>query len=293
MKIMVQKYGGTSVAGLERMKRVLSRVRAGIDDGYKMVVVLSAMSGETNKLLGLAKEFSPNPDKTEMDALVVNGGKHFRGPVFDAGQRCRIKARSVQGWQIPIVTNDAFMSARIDSIDSEKLKAMLEEYDVVVVAGFQGRHLHGATDHPGARRIGHHRRGSGRGPRGRGVRNLHRRRRRLHHRPQHVLQGPQAEPHFLRRDDRAGQLRGQGASDTLGGVRQEIQCSGARALHVHRRPRHAGDAGGCLYDGRSHGFGNCLRQRPMPGDCLQGKGQAWGSPLPSSVLLPPDASWWT
>jgi len=138
MKIMVQKYGGTSVAGLDRMKRVLERVRSGLEDGYKVVVVLSAMSGETNKLLALAKEFSAAPDPAEMDALVVNG-ENISVALFSLLANAQgVKARSLQGWQIPILTDGSFMKARIDEIASDKLKALLEEYDVLVVAGFQG-----------------------------------------------------------------------------------------------------------------------------------------------------------
>ena len=138
MKILVQKYGGTSVAGLERMKTVLARVHKGVASGYKMVVVLSAMSGETNKLLALAKEFSQSPDPAEMDALVATGENVSVALFAMLAQASGLKARSLQGWQIPIVTNDAYMKARIDSIDDKLMKAMLEEYDLLVVAGFQG-----------------------------------------------------------------------------------------------------------------------------------------------------------
>lgn len=138
MKIMVQKYGGTSVAGLERMQKVLSRVRKGISEGYKMIVVLSAMSGETNKLLALAKEFSACPDAEEMDSLVANG-ENVSIALFSILAKAEgIRAKSLQGWQIPIFTTDAYMKARIISIDDKKLKAMLEDNDVLVVAGFQG-----------------------------------------------------------------------------------------------------------------------------------------------------------
>ena len=138
MKIMVQKYGGTSVAGLERMQKVLSRVRKGISEGYKMIVVLSAMSGETNKLLALAKEFSACPDSEEMDSLVANG-ENVSIALFSILAKAEgIRAKSLQGWQIPIYTTDAYMKARIISIDDTRLKAMLEENDLLVVAGFQG-----------------------------------------------------------------------------------------------------------------------------------------------------------
>lgn len=138
MKIMVQKYGGTSVAGLERMQKVLSRVRKGISEGYKMIVVLSAMSGETNKLLALAKEFTASPDSEEMDSLVANG-ENVSIALFSILAKAEgIRAKSLQGWQIPISTTDAYMKARIISIDDARLKAMLEENDLLVVAGFQG-----------------------------------------------------------------------------------------------------------------------------------------------------------
>lgn len=138
MKIMVQKYGGTSVAGLERMQKVLSRVRKGISEGYKMIVVLSAMSGETNKLLALAKEFTASPDSEEMDSLVANG-ENVSIALFSILAKAEgIRAKSLQGWQIPISTTDAYMKARIISIDEARLKAMLEENDLLVVAGFQG-----------------------------------------------------------------------------------------------------------------------------------------------------------
>jgi len=138
MKIMVQKYGGTSVAGLERMRQVLSRVRRGLDEGFKVIVVLSAMAGETNKLLGLAREFAAKPDPEEMDALVVNGENVSIALFTILAKSEGIKARSLQGWQIPISTTDAYMKARIISIDEARLKNMLEDFDVLVVAGFQG-----------------------------------------------------------------------------------------------------------------------------------------------------------
>ncbi|GFK95169.1 Aspartate kinase Ask_LysC [Fundidesulfovibrio magnetotacticus] len=138
MKIMVQKYGGTSVAGLERMRKVLSRVRNGLDEGYKVIVVLSAMAGETNKLIGLANEFSAKPDPEEMDALVVNG-ENVSIALFSLLAKSEgIRAKSLQGWQIPITTTDAYMKARIISIDEARLRNLLEDHDVLVVAGFQG-----------------------------------------------------------------------------------------------------------------------------------------------------------
>ena len=138
MKILVQKFGGTSVANLECMKKVREKVLAGLARGNKMVVVLSARSGETNRLLALADEWSGTPDKAECDVLVSTGEQVsialFTMLLKDAG----VRARSLLGWQIPMTTDDDYGRARITDIDSAKLRAALEEYDVLVVAGFQG-----------------------------------------------------------------------------------------------------------------------------------------------------------
>ena len=138
MKILVQKFGGTSVADLECMKKVREKVLAGLARGNKMVVVLSARSGETNRLLALADEWSNTPDKAECDVLVSTGEQVsialFTMLLKDAG----VRARSLLGWQIPMTTDDDYGRARITDIDSAKLRAALEEYDVLVVAGFQG-----------------------------------------------------------------------------------------------------------------------------------------------------------
>jgi aspartate kinase len=138
MRILVQKYGGTSVKGLERMRLVLARVQKAHAAGYKLVVALSAMSGETNRLLDLAREFSTCPDPAELDVLVTTGEQVsvalFAMLAKDAG----LRARSLLGFQIPITTNSNFTWARIMDIDSEQLRGLLEDYDVLVVAGFQG-----------------------------------------------------------------------------------------------------------------------------------------------------------
>ncbi len=138
MKILVQKFGGTSVANLECMKKVLGKVRRGLDRGCKVIAVLSARAGDTNSLLALAREWSENPDPAECDALVSTGEQVsialFCMLLRDAG----IRARSLLGWQIPVRTDDTFGQARIRSIDGGLLKKLLEDHDVLVVAGFQG-----------------------------------------------------------------------------------------------------------------------------------------------------------
>ncbi len=138
MRILVQKYGGTSVANLECMKQVLAKVKKSLAEGFKMVVALSAMSGETNRLLKMASTWSETPDPAETDCLVATGEQTtvalFAMMLKDEG----IRARSLLGYQIPIRTNCNYSRARIMDIDSAKMKALLEDYDVLVVAGFQG-----------------------------------------------------------------------------------------------------------------------------------------------------------
>lgn len=138
MDVLVQKFGGTSVANLESMKMVMAKVKNGLERHDKVIAVLSARAGDTNSLLALADSFSPAPDKAECDSLVSTGEQVsialFTMLLKDAG----IRARSLLGWQIPIITDDSFGNARILRIDNEKLLGYLADHDVLVVAGFQG-----------------------------------------------------------------------------------------------------------------------------------------------------------
>ena len=138
MKILVQKFGGSSVADLECQKKVREKVLAALGRGYKMAVVLSARAGETNRLLALADEWSKTPDLAERDNLVSIGEQAsvtlFAMLLKDAG----VKARSVLAFQIPLITSDDYGDARIRSINSDWLRGELEKHDVLVVAGFQG-----------------------------------------------------------------------------------------------------------------------------------------------------------
>ena len=126
------------MADLEAMKHVLGKVKHGLDTHGKVIVVLSARAGDTNTLLALAGQWSPCPDKAECDCLVATGEQVsvalFSMLLRDAG----ISARSLLAWQIPIHTNDDFGNARIIDIDKDALTSYLEQYDVLVVAGFQG-----------------------------------------------------------------------------------------------------------------------------------------------------------
>jgi aspartate kinase len=138
VRILVQKFGGTSVKDLSCMREVLKKVRNEHERGYKLVVVLSARAGETNRLLALAAEWSQNPDPAECDSLVSTGEQVstalFTMLLTDNG----IKARSLLAFQAPIITNEVYGKARISSFDKKHLVDMLQEYDVLVMAGFQG-----------------------------------------------------------------------------------------------------------------------------------------------------------
>ena len=138
MRILVQKFGGTSVADLECMKKVRGKVREALAEGRKLVVVLSARSGRTNALLEMAHQWSDEPDPAEMDVLLATGEQESVALFSMLLQDDGIRARSLLGFQFPVLTDGAFGSARIQSIDAAMLRRELEKYDVLVMAGFQG-----------------------------------------------------------------------------------------------------------------------------------------------------------
>ena len=138
MRILVQKFGGTSVADLECMKKVRGKVREALAEGRKLVVVLSARSGRTNALLEMAHQWSDEPDPAEMDVLRATGEQESVALFSMLLQDDGIRARSLLGFQLPVLTDGAFGSARIQSIDAAMLRRELEKYDVLVMAGFQG-----------------------------------------------------------------------------------------------------------------------------------------------------------
>ena len=138
MALIVQKYGGTSVGSIERIRNVAERVAKFKMLGHQVVVVVSAMSGETNRLIGLAKEINKEPDPREMDVLVSTGEQVTIALLSMALKDLGLKARSYTGWQVPIRTDNAFTKARIEDIDDKAMRADLDSGHVVVVAGFQG-----------------------------------------------------------------------------------------------------------------------------------------------------------
>lgn len=138
MALIVQKYGGTSVGSPERIEAVAERVKRWHEQGHDLVVVLSAMSGETNRLIALAKAITPEPDPRELDMMVSTGEQVTIALLAMALMKRGIPARSYTGAQVAIRTDSAFTKARIEEIDDARMRADLNQRKVVIVAGFQG-----------------------------------------------------------------------------------------------------------------------------------------------------------
>ena len=138
MALIVQKYGGTSVGDVERIQHVARKVAAACARGDQIVVVVSAMSGETNRLIGLAQAISEQPDPREYDQIVASGEQVTIGLLAMALKELGVPARSFLGLQVPIRTDDVHSKARITEIDGTAVHAALARGEVCVVAGFQG-----------------------------------------------------------------------------------------------------------------------------------------------------------
>ncbi|WP_411884510.1 aspartate kinase [Polaromonas sp. YR568] len=142
MALIVHKYGGTSMGSTERIRNVAKRVAKWARAGHQMVVVPSAMSGETNRLLGLAKELAPakagDAYSRELDALAATGEQASSALLAIALQAEGMQAVSYAGWQVTIKTNNAYTKARIESIDDERVRGDLNAGKVVIITGFQG-----------------------------------------------------------------------------------------------------------------------------------------------------------
>ena len=147
MALIVHKYGGTSMGSTERIRAVAQRVAKWVRAGHQLVVVPSAMSGETNRLLGLAKDLLPNAHTPEalreLDAIAATGEQVSVGLLALALQAQGLQAVSYGGWQVPIATDSSFSKARIASIDDTRVRADLAAGKVVVITGFQGIDLEG------------------------------------------------------------------------------------------------------------------------------------------------------
>ena len=149
MALIVQKYGGTSVGTVERIRNVARRVKKCRDAGDGVVVVVSAMSGETNRLIGLASEISDHPDPRELDVLVTTGEQVTIALLSMALQQMGCDARSYTGAQVRILTDNAHGKARINDIDDTRVRSDLNAGRVVVVAGFQGVDQMATSPHSG------------------------------------------------------------------------------------------------------------------------------------------------
>src|SRR6202051_3633919 len=136
---LVMKFGGTSVANIDRIRNVARHVKREVDAGHDVAVVVSAMAGKTNELAEWCGEVSPMHDAREYDAVVASGEQVTAGLLAIALQAIGIQARSWQGWQLPIRTSAAPASARILEIDgSELMRRFKDRKEVAVIAGFQG-----------------------------------------------------------------------------------------------------------------------------------------------------------
>src|SRR6266498_708334 len=138
MALIVQKYGGTSVGTTERIRSVAGRIAEFKAAGHQLVVVVSAMSGETDRLISLAKEVQPDPDPREFDVVVSTGEQVTIGLLCMALLERGVKARSYTGGQVRILTDSSHTKARIRKIDEERMRADLAEGRLLVIAGFQG-----------------------------------------------------------------------------------------------------------------------------------------------------------
>jgi len=144
MSRLVMKFGGTSVADIDRIRNVARHVKREVDAGHEVAVVVSAMSGTTDRLIAWAREAAPLHDAREYDAVVASGEQVTAGLLAIVLEGIGVNARSWQGWQLPILTSNAHGAARIEDVNGEELiKRFRERHEVAVIAGFQG--LHKAT----------------------------------------------------------------------------------------------------------------------------------------------------
>jgi aspartate kinase len=260
MALIVQKYGGTSVGSIERIRNVAERVAKFKMLGHQVVVVLSAMSGETNRLIGLAKEIQKEPDPRELDVLISTGEQVTIGLLAIALHDLGLKAKSFTGWQVPITTDNAHTKARIEHIDDKAMRAALDSGHVVVVAGFQGIDAEGNITTLG--RGGSDTTGVALAA------ALHADECQIYTDVDGVYTtDPRVVPEARKLDTitfeemlELASLGLQGAANPLGRIRRQIQGQIARAFQLRRRrrrhPHH--------FRGRLHGTSHHLRHRLQP-----------------------------
>src|SRR5450631_3615010 len=140
MARLVMKFGGTSVANVDRIKNVARHIKREVDAGNEVAVVVSAMSGKTDELVAFVADAAPLYDPAEYDAVVASGELVTAGLLAIVLKDMGLAARSWQGWQIPLTTDDAHSAARIENIDGTKIVDGFKRGEIAVVAGFQGIH---------------------------------------------------------------------------------------------------------------------------------------------------------
>ena len=241
MALIVQKFGGTSVGSTERIKNVAKRVARWKAQGHQLVVVPSAMSGETNRLIALAKEISPaaRSARTRRGRLHRRAGHHR--PVVDGADGTgregeELHRRPGQGAHRQRVHQGAHRAHRREP-HARRSRSRLRGGG----RRLPGRGCGGQHHHARARRLRHLGGGAGGRAQGRRMPDLHRRRRRLHHRSAHRARGAAPGHHHLRGNARDGEPGLEGAADPLGRIRRQVQSETARAVLVRRegRPGHA------------------------------------------------------
>ena len=231
MALVVQKFGGSSVADAERIKRVAERIVATKRAGNDVVVVVSAMGDTTDELIDLAEQIVPAPSGREFDMLLTAGERISMALLAMAINSQGYKAESFTGSQAGVLTTSVHGKARIVSITPgprRELRRRGQHRDRRRLPGLLERdHEH---HHARPRRVGHHRRRARRRAARRCVRDLHRRRRRLHRRPAHRAERAPAVYRHLRGDARARRLRGEDPASALGRVRPALRRADPRPL---------------------------------------------------------------
>ena len=262
----------------ERIRNVAKRVAKWVRAGHQMVVVPSAMSGETNRLLGTGQGSGAGQGDREamreLDMIAATGEQVSVGLLSLALQAEGLHAVSYAGWQVPIQTDSAYHQGAHRAHRRRpraRRSGRRQGGDHHRLSGHRRRRPH---HHARPRRLRHLGRGGGRGDEGRRVPDLHRRRRRLHHRPAHRARGAAPDHRELRRDARDGEPGLQGAADPLGGVRRQVPRAAARAVQLHAlghpdRRRggigHADHFRGRRKNGTSRRLGHRLQSRRSQG----------------------------
>ena len=248
MGIVVQKYGGSSVADAEGVKRVAQRIVDAKRAGNDVVVVVSAMGDTTDELIDLAEQVSPIPAPRELDMLLTAGERISMALLAMAVGNLGHEARSFTGSQAGVITDSSHGKAKIIDVTPGRIERGARrgrDRDRRRLPGRQPGHQ--GHHHARPRRLGHHRGRAGRGTARRRLRDLHRRRRRVHRRPADRADRPEAGPHLLRGDARDGRLRREDPAPAVRRVRPPLRHPDPRALvvqqadrHLDRRPKHRG-----------------------------------------------------